>query len=138
MITLSPKAPEVLVERIRSCQLNDEMCNKLRENKLLLASRESREENELLYHGSRMFVPDDKALKHAILEKFHDNPTKGHVGNKKTSELISMSETKAVQLKPGGLLVPHSIPQLPWEVISMDFITSTEIAQWKRIHFGHC
>ena len=34
-----------------------------------------------------------------------------------------MSKTKVMQRKPGGLLFPHTIPEHPWEVISMDFIT---------------
>jgi len=144
VLELSPKEPEELIARIKSCQQHDEMCKRLRENKSQLASKELREENKILYRGSPLLVPNDKELKHAILEKFHDHPTSGHVGIKKTSELISryfvwdkMSEeiedyikgcqrcqkTKAIQLKPGGLLFPHSIPQYPWEVISMDFIT---------------
>lgn len=144
VIELIPKTCEETAERIKSCQLNDESCKKLLEDKSLLTNQKLREENGILYQGSRMFVPDDNELKHAILEKFHDSPMSGHGGIKKTLELISRDfwwsnmtkdiedyirgcercqKTKAVQLKPGGLLFPHIIPQSPWAEISMDFIT---------------
>ena len=87
VLELSPREPEELIARIKSCQLNDESCKKLLEDKSLLADQNLKEENGILYKG--MVVPDDKELKLAILEKFHDHPTSGHVGIKKTSELIS-------------------------------------------------
>ena len=54
VIELNPKGPEELIERIKSCQQNDEMCMKLLEDKPLLTSSKLKGENGLLYQGSRI------------------------------------------------------------------------------------
>ncbi|CAI7806813.1 unnamed protein product [Closterium sp. NIES-53] len=79
-----------------------------------------------------------------LLEEFHDVPYAGHFGSKKTlagiakycywprmaadvSQFVTSCDTcqrmKSSKQKKTGLLQPLPIPEQPWQVVSLDFIT---------------
>ena len=99
-------------------------------------------DNQLLYHNGLLYVPDN-ASRVAILQSRHDSPLSGHVGQRKTLELVSRDywwpgmrsfieeyvrscstcgRSKHRRHKPHGLLQPLPTPNLPWRSISMDFM----------------
>jgi hypothetical protein len=100
----------------------------------------------LLYdRQNRLIIPNDRVLKTRILYELHDSKLAGHVGIKKTEELVSRQFwwqgihqdvtayvndcvvcqlSKDNQSPPAGLLQPIPIPERRWEVITMDFIPS--------------
>jgi Integrase zinc binding domain/Chromo (CHRromatin Organisation MOdifier) domain len=94
-------------------------------------------------HG-KIVVPDDAAVRQAIISEHHDTPFSAHQGVQRTYKAISSrywwKGLKAAvhayvgvchscqQMKPGntapaGLLQPLPIPDRPWASISVDFIT---------------
>jgi len=98
----------------------------------------------LYYVGSRLCVPNDQALRLAILWEFHDAPVVGHLGFHKTLALVAsrfwwphMSRTVKAYVsscstchrtKPSQslrpvLLQPLPIASQPWAQVSMDLIT---------------
>src|SRR5437868_5269981 len=97
-----------------------------------------------LWYQGKVWVPEDEKIRTAIIYRHHDQPSAGHGGTAKTTELISrryywpkMRETikryvkncdacqwtKVVWHAPYGLLQPNEAPSTPWKSISMDFIT---------------
>ena len=97
-----------------------------------------------LYYRGRLFVPDSDHLRLKILQSHHDSPSAGHPGVTKTFNLIAInyfwpgmreyikryvrhchtcSRTKSSHHAPYGNLRPLSIPNRPWNGLSMDFIT---------------
>jgi hypothetical protein len=98
-----------------------------------------------LFHGDRLFVPNDLALQTRILQECHDSSLGGHLGKDKTMEQVKrrfywpgMDETvrryvtscdacqrnKPSQQAPMGLMRPLPIPSRPWQQVSMDLITA--------------
>jgi hypothetical protein len=86
-------------------------------------------------------IPD---LRRRIIEQHHDSWIAGHAGQWKTLELVSRNywwpnmsryvghyckacdmclRTKAQKRKPFGELHPLPIPEVRWDVVSVDFIT---------------
>ncbi|EDN06339.1 hypothetical protein HCAG_02942 [Histoplasma mississippiense (nom. inval.)] len=97
----------------------------------------------LLRKDGKVYVPQDKAVRHEIMKMNHDDPQGGHFGRDKTIEAIKrkyswhgMSDeiaeyvrtcdvcqrVKIPRHKPYGLLQPHPVPDKKWHTISMDFI----------------
>ena len=97
-----------------------------------------------LYHGTRVYLPNDLALQTRVLQECHDSPLGGHLGRDKTMEQVKrrfywpgMDETvrqyvtscdacqrnKPSQQSPMGLSQPLPIPTRPWQQVSMDLIT---------------
>lgn len=93
----------------------------------------------------QVVVPDEGDLRVRIMRECHDSPLAAHMGKEKTYDLVtrqfwwptvrkdvtryvrechSCQAVKVVQQRPGGLLQPLPVPELPWDVISMDFIVS--------------
>jgi transposase InsO family protein len=93
---------------------------------------------------SKIVIPNVRALRNAILEEYHNSCAAGHLGPKRTTELLSrwfywrgMSRdaqaycasckscqmNKPTNLAPAGTLQPLEIPDAPWDSWSMDFIT---------------
>jgi hypothetical protein len=106
-----------------------------------------------LYHGERLYIPNDQELKARILHECHDAPWSGHLGTEKTLEQAkrrfywpgmdqeirryvsscdACQRNKPSQQAPMGLLQPLPIPKYPWQQVSMDLIT-----QLPRTRSGH-
>ncbi|QSS51625.1 hypothetical protein I7I53_06992 [Histoplasma capsulatum var. duboisii H88] len=101
------------------------------------------DKDSLLRKDGKVYVPQDKAVRHEIMKMNHDDPQGGHFGCDKTIEAIKrkyswhdMSDeiaeyvrtcdicqcVKIPRHKPYGLLQPHPVPDKKWHTISMDFI----------------
>ena len=103
-------------------------------------------EDGLLFRRGKIYIPKDKndELRQSIIKMHHDLPSAGHTGRWKTCELVSRNywwpnltidvkryvkgcdicqRMKNRPQKPYGPLMPNPIPNEPWEIISMDFIT---------------
>jgi transposase InsO family protein len=98
----------------------------------------------VLRRSGKVWIPKDKALRHNILRKNHDDPMGGHYGVDKTAELLKrkyywpklkedvhehVHRCPACQLnkirrhKPWGQLVPMPVPTVAWRHFSLDFVT---------------
>jgi hypothetical protein len=96
----------------------------------------------LMFHG-KIYVPNDRDLRHRIIEQHHDTRIAGHAGHFKTLELIARNywwpqmsryigiyiktcdlcnRTKLQHRQPFGELHPSETPAAPWDTISVDFI----------------
>ena len=100
-----------------------------------------------LYHTGlgrhQLYVPEG-TLRDVVLRECHDARYAGHLGIKKTTELVQRDffwptlvqdveryvrtceecqRNKASNQKPSGLLQPLEIPTQRWERVSMDFVT---------------
>ena len=99
----------------------------------------------LLYYKLRLCIPNNSEIKTKILWEAHNSPTTGHGGYVKTlntvqrsyfwpglkwyvlqyvTQCLSCQKNKAERVKMPGKLHPLDIPQMKWECISMDFVTS--------------
>ncbi|PRP76895.1 retrotransposon nucleocapsid protein [Planoprotostelium fungivorum] len=95
----------------------------------------------LLYHFGQLYIP--VPLRASVLHHRHDLPTAGHVGRKKTYELVTRDywwptvskdvnryiescatchRTKVSRRKPPGFLQPLPTPSERWASVTMDFI----------------
>ncbi|EDN04461.1 conserved hypothetical protein [Histoplasma mississippiense (nom. inval.)] len=93
----------------------------------------------LLRKDGKVYVPQDKAVRHEIMKMNHDDPQGGHFGRDKTIEAIKrkyswhgMSDeiaeyvrtcdvcqrVKIPRHKPYGLLQPHPVPDKKWHTIT--------------------
>jgi hypothetical protein len=112
-------------------------------NKVSQEERNELVEREgILWFQDRIFVPAN--LRTRLLQMFHDAPTVGHPGIARTLALVSRSfswpgirkdviqyvgscdscqRVKAKRQVPEGTLQSLSVPNRPWSVIGMDFIT---------------
>ena len=100
------------------------------------------EEDGFVYHKGRLYVPNVKELCRDIVKYCHDSITTGHPGKNGTIELVShfywwprMASfvTKYVDgcnkcqryckdRHPTAQLVPHKVPEGPWQLIGVDLI----------------
>jgi transposase InsO family protein len=89
---------------------------------------------------SKIHVPNDRDLRHHIVEQHHDTCIAGHAGCFKTLKLVSRNywwpqmshyyvkhcdlcnRTKVQCRRPIGELHPSETPEAPWDTISVDFI----------------
>ncbi|KAJ3550669.1 hypothetical protein NMY22_g303 [Coprinellus aureogranulatus] len=101
------------------------------------------EEDGLVFHKGRIYVPSDLELRQAVLKQCHDDPTAGHPGEHGTYELLSRSfwwpQARAFVKKyvegcevcskrkhhqhPRSNLQPLPVPDGPWESIGVDLVT---------------
>jgi len=113
------------------------------EAQLLLAQGTLVLKDGCLYTSNdRLFVPS--LLRHSVITECHSTAYSGHLGTKKTTELLCRTfwwpgvssavrdfcrkcgicqRTKGSSAPPLGLLQPLPIPERPWESVSMDLIT---------------
>jgi hypothetical protein len=97
----------------------------------------------LLLRRGLVFIPDSSTLRARVLRNLHDSPTAGHLGRERTIELVSREfdfenmnrhvrafiatcdvcgRLKPDRHKPYGALKSLSVPQGPWDSITMDFV----------------
>jgi hypothetical protein len=102
------------------------------------------ERSYVYYAGTRLYIPNDVALKTRIMHECHDAPTSGHLGKDKTVEQVkrrfywpcmdeeilqyvrscdACQRNKPSQQATMGLLQPLPIPDRAWQWVSMDLIT---------------
>ena len=134
---LTPSDPE-LEPIIRA--LENQQAPTLQRSRL---SRFSYQDGYLWYERDRLIIP--RPLRLALCHDHHDAPTAGHPSWTITYDLLARSyywphmsisirnyvrhcdtcqRVKAATHRPFGLLHPLPIPEVPWESISMDFITN--------------
>jgi hypothetical protein len=98
----------------------------------------------LLMYKNRVYVPNVRDLKLAILKEMHNVAYAGHPGYQKTvaavkrhyfwpgmkkeiteyiARCMECQKFKAEHRHPAGLLQPLPIPKWKWEVVTIDFIT---------------
>ncbi|EDO04015.1 hypothetical protein SS1G_06497 [Sclerotinia sclerotiorum 1980 UF-70] len=111
-------------------------------------------ENGLLLHKGRVVIPSTDNLHTYLIREVHAQPTTAHPNAEKTSLLISehyywkgfrddvaryvrncdlCRRSKVPRDKKPGLLKPLSIPQRPWEHITMDFCSFNKDKYGERI-----
>jgi len=105
---------------------------------------ECKEKDGRLLYRDCVYVPDHPPLRLQLLQDYHDPPAMGHPGRAKTLELLmrkyflpSMRKdvdrfvqnchvccrTKSTRHAPYGVLRPLSVPDRPWQHVSVDFVT---------------
>ena len=106
------------------------------------------EEDGLVYHKGRVYVPADNDLRRDVVKQCHDDPTSGHPGNHATLERLERQywwPTMRAFVKkyvegcdlcarrkhaqhPQALTQPMDVPDGPWEAIGVDLITQLPVA----------
>ena len=106
--------------------------------------------DDIVYFANLIYVPDNHELKINLLQQVHNAPTAGHLGQKKTYDLLSRhyyfpsmrkfidtyvngchtcARNKTPRHKPFGPLQPLPIPSGPWQSISMDAIVKLPLSR---------
>ena len=101
------------------------------------------DDNGTLWFGKRLCVPENKAIRDAILHEAHESTCSIHLRSTKmyldlkekywwyglkrdVAEYVVVCDTyqrvKAKHQRPAGLLQPMKIPKWKWEEVGMDFI----------------
>jgi hypothetical protein len=102
------------------------------------------EENGILMHKNRVYVPNSYELRKLVLKEMHNVPYVGHPGYQKTIAVVrsqyfwlgmkkdvvdyiarcmECQRVKVEHKHPTGLLQPLPILEWKWEVVTIDFIT---------------
>jgi hypothetical protein len=111
--------------------------------KLQKGLEEWNQENGLILHQGKIYVPKDKQLRNEIIQQYHNLLAAGHLGRHKTLELVTRNYwwpgiTKSVNeyvsscitclrnkkswSLPMGPLLPLPVPSCPWEHVTADMI----------------
>ena len=112
--------------------------------------RHLNQHNGLWWRKSLLYVPDSQSLREQCLNHVHDHPYAGHVGMKRTEELLSRlywwpgcqmavqeyvrscepcQRNKPLNIKKAGVLQPMPIPGRPWTSVGIDFITHLPVTR---------
>lgn len=101
------------------------------------------EDDGLVYHRGRVYVPPEGDLRKRVLRQCHDTPTAGHGGNHSTFALVSSHYwwpgmrafvqkyvegcDECVRKKhhrhPRSVMTPLDVPAQLWETVGVDLIT---------------
>ena len=102
-----------------------------------------RKEGKVILWKERAYVPDLDTLREEVLKAHHDQELAGHPGYTKTHELITRNywwprliddvkryvkgcekcqANKPDRLKKTNHLHPNEIPNIPWDIISVDIV----------------
>nr|GFB45308.1 retrotransposon protein, putative, Ty3-gypsy subclass [Tanacetum cinerariifolium] len=102
------------------------------------------DEDDVLWQGTRLCVPNDATLREALLTEAHSSPFSVHPGSTKmyhdvkqhfwwsgmkrdvatfVSRCLICQQVKIEHQRASGLLQPLDIPVWKWDEISMDFVT---------------
>jgi hypothetical protein len=146
--TLMLKHNDLYADIIQA-QKYDELCNQIKKNDH--SNNKNRlklhDENGVIMQATRIYVPNQRRIITEILQQFHD--LRCHIGTDKTTHSIKLQYywknmdddiqkyikecVKCMQIKPiltktQGLLQSHKIPNRPWQVISIDFVTGLPLS----------
>ncbi|GJP43304.1 hypothetical protein CLOM_g2785 [Closterium sp. NIES-68] len=103
-------------------------------------------DNDIAYRkgSTKILVPNYPPLRQLLLEEYHDVLYAGHFGSNKTltgiakhyywprmaddiqkfvTSCTTCQRMKSSKQKKAGLLQPLPVPEQPWQVVSLDFIT---------------
>ena len=104
----------------------------------------SKKDGLWMYHGTRLWIPPDTALRKKLLREFHDSPTAGHFGRDRTimamkrliywkgmntdvedyvGSCLACQKNKPSRKLTPGELEPIPVPGRSWGSISLDLIT---------------
>ena len=139
---------EIIIQWIKKLTRNEQRIDWVVEKALRNKEREWEREKGLITWKNRIHVPKDQTLWGDIIRDHHDRRTAGHPGWYKTQELITRNywwpyiqsnvhryiegcqpcqQAKTRKWKIHTPLQPNSIPEQPWEHITVDFITRLPI-----------
>ncbi|KAI5335475.1 hypothetical protein L3X38_025608 [Prunus dulcis] len=144
----------VLVERILAAQAQDPSICTLRVEVESGDRTDCSVRNDgALMVGTRLYVPNDEALKREILEEAHSSAFAMHPGSTKmyhtlrehywwpfmkkeiaeyVRKCLICQQVKAERQKPSGLLQPLPIPEWKWEHLTMDFVFKLPLTRNKH------
>jgi hypothetical protein len=140
-----------ILDNIRAAYEEDELALKhIEDVRNNLASEPLTVRQDLLYFGTKLYIPDRLALKLQILSIHHDSLSAGHFGQAKTYELVdrqfywpgmrkfineyisscdTCNRSKSIKHLPYGPLTPLPIAEKPWSSISLDFIVDLPVSK---------
>lgn len=110
--------------------------------------------NGVILHKGRYVLSPTSALCNQVLTEFHDTPSGGHAGVKRTlvrvaanffwpkmrqaveafvASCLTCQQIKYSTQVPTGLLQPLPIPESVWEDVTMGFITGLPVSQGSTV-----
>ena len=105
--------------------------------------------DDVVHYNSKIYVPQNTAIRNTVISQYHDNIFAGHFGKLRTAKLIRQThdwpgavrdvqrychdcvkcqKAKPAHHKPFGLLNPLPVPPEPWHTVTMDFITDLPLS----------
>ena len=141
---------EVVIQCIKRLTKNERRMDWAVEKALKNEEKEWEKEEGMITWKNRIYVPKDRALWGDIIWAHHDERATGHPGRYKTLELITRNywwpyiqsniqqyvegcqPCQQAKMRKGKIhapLQPNTIPEQPWEHITINFITGLPISQ---------